>query len=255
MKPTPIHLAPLALFLLASGCQTLAPLEFPPDAGGCQSDDACKGDRICVQGACVYPDALPDGGDPDGGVPDGTIPDAGKPDGGGTAPGFGELGGACQLATDCVDPGAVCIQDLPEGYCAIPGCRSCPEGGVCVLTENGEPICIDGCESDADCREGYQCADPFGALACVPSQGGGESPVGGECGTAADCAGVPSFCIADWPGGYCVHGDCDACPEGSACVRDQDFAACMATCQSDADCRPEYVCLNFRREQFCFFGG
>ncbi len=251
-------LASLTLIALIGGagaCTTLAPLEYPADAGGCQSDDACKGDRICDQGRCVYPGSVLDGGVDGGGQPDAGLPDGSKPDAGGNPPGPGELGGRCEAAFSCVDPGAICIRDLPDGYCAIPGCRTCPSQGVCVLTEQGEEICILGCSSSADCRVGYECVDTLGAFACLPSQGGGDTPVGGACISAADCAGVPSYCITDWPDGYCVHADCDACPSGSACVRDQDFAACMDTCVDNQDCRQDYVCLTFRNNSFCFFGG
>ena len=231
-----------------------APLEDPQDGGGCASDLECKVDRICYQGTCVDP-SLPGDGGVDGGVDGGM--DAGVDGGSETPPAPGELGGACGTGAgaDCIDPGAVCVGDLPGGYCAIPGCGGCPASGVCVMTDQGEPACVQACETDAACRPGYACNASLGAPACLPSQGGGSTPVGGACATNADCEGIPAYCIDQWPGGYCIYGDCAACPEGAACVRDRDFSACMATCQSNTDCRDGYICINYAGASFCFYNG
>lgn len=67
-------------------------------------------------------------------------------------------GGACSVAEDCRDPGAVCF----EGACARP-CETadtCPESIACTATPSGS-LCAPGgaglgeaCTSDAECRSG-----------------------------------------------------------------------------------------------------
>ncbi len=266
-------------FLLA--CGTLSPLELV-DEGVCHSDADCKGSRVCRGGECVFPDAVdggvPDGGEPDGGDggpdggspdaghvdpdggymdPDGGSPDAGHgdPDGGymdpdgGRPPGPGEVGAACQRARDCTHPGAVCIRQLPGGYCAIPGCPGgCPEGAECVDGDAG-PLCLDGCSTDAECRSAYMCRYDLGPGVCLPRQGGGTTEVGGPCQRPSDCAGEPAWCVLDWPDGYCITFDCRVrgCAEGSTCYDlGGGDSACFKDCMTPDDCgRPEYTCLVF----------
>ena len=79
----------------------------------------------------------------------------------------------------------------------------------------------------------------LGALlaGCAPS-------VGDSCETSTEC---PSGAICDVtaPGGYCTIDGCDAesCPDGSVCVEfDDENTFCMEYCESDSECRRDYVC-------------
>jgi hypothetical protein len=88
--------------------------------------------------------------------------------------------------------------------------------------------------------------------------------IGDECKISTDCSAAGDrLCDITAPGGYCTVFNCEpnACPEDeSLCVEFgaqrspvaacQDSQApspyartfCMATCESDADCRDDYVC-------------
>jgi hypothetical protein len=64
---------------------------------------------------------------------------------------------------DCGD-GMICATDFPGGYCIAPCTRvgeraECPEGSVCIETpmRSNRPLCASLCESDSDCRSGYNC--------------------------------------------------------------------------------------------------
>lgn len=107
-----------------------------------------------------------------------------------------EIGDSCVVSTDC-DPNGQRLCDLSqkEGYCTIMGCdySTCPEESACIrffsgsfankpctaatatadcsldelcsLTEQCVPrtaesrYCMRTCESDGDCRDGYECRD------------------------------------------------------------------------------------------------
>ncbi len=65
------------------------------------------------------------------------------------------------------------------------------------------------------------------------------SPVGAACAKSSECQGAA--CL-DWPGGYCTAFDCtvSSCPSGSRCMPlAGGNSACLATCESDADCRAD----------------
>lgn len=76
--------------------------------------------------------------------------------------GTSAVGGACAQHTDC-QAGLFCDTTLPGGYCTM-DCTydPCPGDGVCYQFSDGVdvyPLCLDGCATDADCRqgEGYVC--------------------------------------------------------------------------------------------------
>ncbi|RMG13347.1 MAG: hypothetical protein D6729_15145 [Deltaproteobacteria bacterium] len=272
-----MRLGAVLVLALTGACGTLSPLEVI-DEGICHGDGDCKGARVCREGRCVFPDdadggrsdAGPDGwidvdAGPDGGIdtvdagPDGGWdggrdggPDAGSDGGtadGGGPPQPGEVGAACRSPRDCDHPRSVCIQRLPGGYCAIPGCPGgCPEGTECVDSD-GMRLCLDGCSSDSDCRPQYMCRYDVGPGVCLPRVGGGTTEVGGPCQQPRDCAGEPAWCVQEWPDGYCVTFDCmmRGCAEGSSCYDlGNGDSACFRDCTVPADCqRPEYTCLVF----------
>ncbi|HOX43735.1 MAG TPA: hypothetical protein PK668_09055 [Myxococcota bacterium] len=84
------------------------------------------------------------------------------------APGAGaENGGACAAHGDCR---GLCMGFWPGGYCTSPCLASapdCPAGDVCVDL-GVQMCCLDGCGTDADCRqaEGYTCN--AAVRVCVP---------------------------------------------------------------------------------------
>lgn len=135
-----------------------------------------------------------------------------------------EIGDACNLSSDCSPNGdRLCdpAPSSPGGYCTIQGCdfSTCPDEAVCVRFFTGSFSSPDGsvcnatscsldelcalsgrcvprssevrycmlrCESDGDCRDGYECRD----LSKMISHGG--EPVLSP-GTPID-AGAPRFC-------------------------------------------------------------
>jgi hypothetical protein len=102
-----------------------------------------------------------------------------------------EIGDECQSSTDCAAGGdRLCDITQPGGYCTIFNCEpdTCPEEAACVLfsaspsTVAGcedatgtspfqRSFCMKSCESEDDCRAGYNCIDvgeldnPWGAIA------------------------------------------------------------------------------------------
>jgi hypothetical protein len=84
------------------------------------------------------------------------------------------------------------------------------------------------------------------AVGCAPA-------IGDECETALDCSSQGSRqCDRTQPGGYCTILGCEqgTCPEESVCVKFRPeleriaVTYCMATCETDSDCRGDegYEC-------------
>ncbi len=103
--------------------------------------------------------------------------DAGPPD---AVPGS-PIGAACKADDDCL--GGACYDDeigFPGGYCTHEDCdvtnpeTSCQEfGGDNACVNFGTPeapagLCVDLCDDNADCREGYFCV-PFAPFFCAPA--------------------------------------------------------------------------------------
>jgi hypothetical protein len=118
------------------------------------------------------------------------------------------IGDACIVSTDCSNDGSrQCDMTQREGYCTIQGCdyNTCPEEGACIrffmgafqnlpcnpTTENistddctldelctleGQCVprsaevryCMKKCDTNADCRDGYECRD----LSLMKAHGG-----------------------------------------------------------------------------------
>ena len=104
-----------------------------------------------------------------------------------------EIGDACIVSSDCSPNGdRQCDISQKEGYCTIQGCdyATCPEEAACIRFFNGQfanrpcessadctldelcslnnhcvprnsevRYCMKVCESDDDCRDGYECRD------------------------------------------------------------------------------------------------
>lgn len=198
-------------------------------------------------GACkpATPVNQKDAGQPDAGM----HVDAGAPDAGSCAPpATGGVGSACQQDSDCSSPGAICLTDLPGGFCLVPDCQQtgCPTGSACTPFSDGTSNCVPQCFGKDSCcgRAGYFCdidqtcwSDAYS----VVNPGGGA--VGAACEGDADCES--GYCIPNTlggrqtgnPGGYCTH-DCSpghpaSCPIDAQC---RDFL-CRDRCHADSDCR------------------
>jgi hypothetical protein len=139
-----------------------------------------------------------------------------------------EIGDSCVVSSDCSPNGdRQCDNSQKEGYCTIMGCdfSTCPEEAVCVrfftggfsnrtcesspddcsldelcdinkrcVPESSEiRYCMKTCESNDDCRDGYECRD----LAKMKSHGG--EPVL-EGGAQVDDTS-PKFCAVAPAGG------------------------------------------------------
>ena len=132
-----------------------------------------------------------------------------------------EIGDSCVVSTDCDPAGTrTCIDQSSEGYCTIQGCdfSTCPEEAACIrfftgefdnlacetnadcsldelCTLNGKCVprsaeiryCMKTCDSDGDCRDGFECRD----LELMKDHGGEPVLEGGERATDAN---APKFC-------------------------------------------------------------
>jgi len=137
-----------------------------------------------------------------------------------------EIGDSCIVSSDCDPNGTrVCDVSQKEGYCTIMGCdySTCPEESACIRFFSGSfanKSCDDGCsldelcdlnnhcvprsaesrycmrtcDSNDDCRDGYECRD----LAKMKSHGG--EPVL-EGGAQVDDSS-PKFCAIAPGGGF-----------------------------------------------------
>lgn len=114
---------------------------------------------------------------------------------------------------------------------------------------SGEVVCDDWTDNDLDGL--YDCSDPTECQLldfCQP----GDLPAGEPCSFAGECAanGPDPACLTaelGWPGGYCSEWcqlAVDDCTSGE-CVDvgvGNGLGLCLATCFSDLDCRPGYLC-------------
>ena len=75
--------------------------------------------------------------------------------GSGCAPAIGD---PCDSTADCPG-GASCDSTAPDGYCLIPDCSrdDCPNTSICVEFDRDISYCLESCEEDGDCRDGYTC--------------------------------------------------------------------------------------------------
>lgn len=93
------------------------------------------------------------------------------------------VGGPCTTRNDCT-PSYSCFQKQASGVveiaggfcsrgCAVEGdTRECPGGTVCTFFGDSQLICSPQCTADAQCREGYACADVAMGSASVGNAGG-----------------------------------------------------------------------------------
>lgn len=242
---------------------------------GC-TDDARIG-NICIPG-CTDDSDCTDGltCDPDGGFAgEGTCFDPSA-----------EYGDPCMDELMCPADGFCLEEDFagwPGGACIGFDCNlSTNEGCIgdaqCVPSNRGDGLCIDGCETADDCRDGYDCVDSdthpgrltcrpacttddqcTGGRVCNPAVGRCDEPFSGELGEPCStvmgaCAGGTCFTEFDsgFPGSYCSFLGCDAsaadaddgCPDDGVCRENEDGSTfCMQGCEDSRDCRGgDYEC-------------
>ena len=239
----------------------------PPGVDGgpspCRTDCDCPFNLSCARGACVplnRPNlCCANPGCPPGSScvnPDGTRGTCGMMTG--TVP----VGQACTGSSDC--NGGFCINmssGFPGGYCST-GCgggQMCPGDAVCHTLGRNQ-VCLDGCNTNSDCRTGYGCRrlGTQTQRVCWPQSSGsmnpGGDPVGSACQRDDDCRTGLTCQQASgrsFPGGYCTITYCDPqtnpCPMGSQCYAfPQSYSLCLMECPSggsQSTCRTGYYCL------------
>jgi len=177
-------------------------------------------------------------------------------------------GAACESDDDC--GGGICLDWLPGGYCAVPGCgpdEPCPEGSMCApLHHDGVEFnaCLKLCDMLEDCRfaEGYACDRD---ATCWPVESGlilhpeGESCIlDTQCGADFGAVCYPEYYANQPTGftdGYCIIWECkqNGCPPGTKCLDvNTSTSACFAECETADDCRPGYFC--HATEKVCLAG-
>ncbi|MFO0547336.1 MAG: hypothetical protein U0271_03050 [Polyangiaceae bacterium] len=167
---------------------------------GCASDSDCKGDRICVEGACVEEttEQCADAGE---------SCDAEACCSGETCVAFGGDSGNlcsanCSTGTDCVSGCCAMTQAgqgvcAPQDYCGVgslcetpencltdtcigwctdycSNSNQCPGNSWCMLNNAGDQLCFIGCDSSADCAaypgtscQSYTTVDNFTVNVCA----------------------------------------------------------------------------------------
>lgn len=113
------------------------------------------------------------------------------------------VGGPCETADDCADPGAICYADslggqptgFIGGYCLIWECTdaSCPAGSTCLeVTSDGGTACFASCAGATACPQlGYQCTAQ--SSTCWPG-----CASDAECPDGSACHPEHGFCVAGW---------------------------------------------------------
>ncbi len=124
---------------------------------------------------------------------------SGQPDG--SVPEVLPTGAPCSSTNPCGGD-SVCNEAWPDGYCTSWSCRGgitrCPGDGVCDIV-NDVRNCLDACEEERDCREGYSCLTlESGRLACAPTQPTSRTEAGGPGGDMV-CYGVPETGVVTVP--------------------------------------------------------
>lgn len=225
----------------------------------CNAASVCPSGLGCSRGGRLPPVCLP-GCDADADCAEGLTcnPDAGVLGEGSCYDPVAPLGGTCAGDDDC-PTGAFCATeseaDYPGGACVTTGCDAgnntgCPDDAQCLPQRFGSGICFDGCDSNEDCREGYECDNYGGRKTCQPAfvpENLGQVCSGGR----GSCAG--GLCLTEtesgFPDSYCVALDCDpssetsTCPGDGVCVEAVDgTGVCLDGCTVDEDCRDAYRC-------------
>ncbi|HXU62116.1 MAG TPA: hypothetical protein VN962_10465 [Polyangia bacterium] len=71
--------------------------------------------------------------------------------------------------------------------------------------------------------------------------------IGADCSKTADCATTGEVCLTEFNGGYCGLSGClhdTDCPQGSACVTDDQTNYCFLVCATKTDCNTHRSAAN-----------
>jgi len=71
--------------------------------------------------------------------------------------------------------------------------------------------------------------------------------IGADCSKTADCTTSGEVCLTEFNGGYCGLSGClhdSDCPQGSACVTDNQTNYCFLVCATKTDCNLHRAAAN-----------
>ncbi len=165
------------------------------------------------------------------------------------------IGLGCSKPLECAGS-AICLTDMPGGYCARLGCGAadpCDAGSSCVL-RNGKPMCLKTCAADSECQIASK--QP---RKCVAKTDLTKKPVS-VCLDSTKSAPVGSACVADldcdsklctlFAKGTCKIGAAaclsdEQCGASAPCVLDPaaEKGTCSAPCATDKACPTGGVCI------------
>jgi hypothetical protein len=129
----------------------------------------------------------------------------------------------------------------------------CRAGYVCAPS-GGRSVCQPRCENDRACRPGYGCNTSTGLCekgARALGRSGAPCLDSGQC--ASNACVTEAASNGNFPGGYCVR-PCTAAEEDRPCAGNDGICvglpkddgtktfACLGSCSTGVDCRPEYHC-------------
>lgn len=246
-----------SVLLAWSGLSLWACEEDDGGFAGCQTDNDCKNDRVCIQGMCQSP-----GGQTSGDETTSAEPTTGASNGEGTG---------SESASDTTD-----TTDTTDAS-ATNASTSGPSGSDSGSTGSGPELqpygkCVFECTTDADCCDEHSCDGDTQYVCeqglcrgeCMPSC---ESSTLGNfswtCVTDQIAPSDSTFCGLPCEGNTCssVGGDYTCVPDGAyepdVCGVDcsqtgvacsgSNGAACLPNgdcgCYDDGDCSPGYTCF------------
>jgi hypothetical protein len=154
---------------------------------------------------------------------------------------------SCPMFEVCDPALGECVGDLCDD-----AQDTCPMGYSCL-----DGFCVNPCEDDSVCREGYRCK----GFELGPHCGiEGMEPPGASCYSHEDCVDA-SVCTFPGHGGYCATLGCLeytlSCPDGTLCVLPTtdtlDMSLCAVNCETSQDCRIDegYECSAMATEETC----
>ena len=200
-----------------------------------------------------------------------------------TGPRAGSTGASCDQDAQCDDGTCLIGDGIPDGYCSkvcatgqVGDDDMCAQDALCMSLESGTSICVDQCQAQNECRQGYNCITVGqNQGACLPGctsddqcelgnvcdltqnlcvEDASGSRLGSACLSGDQCDS--GFCVTQadsgWPGGACI-GDCtgrstgDFCdgqdPSSGVCLEiDATFSGCFPSCTASGECRVGYIC-------------
>ena len=85
----------------------------------------------------------------------------------------------------------------------------------------------------------FLCALALMVCGCSSQNAANQAGVGAQCGMTSDCTTAGEVCLTEFNGGYCGLAGClhdSDCPQGSACVTDNQTNYCFLVCSTKTDC-------------------